>query len=250
MNLDWLIELAEIARAQRCEAIVQLGDLGFFPRRRFGRLFLAGVELLLERMNLRLFFLEGNHDDLDALWRTKLPLVGGFAAVGERVFYLRRGQRFRWHGVRFLAVGGAHSLDRGWRLQIEQTPRTLWWPEETLSDADVARACRGGRVDVLLAHDCPAGVAIPGIDTAAVVETELNRRQLARIVGAVRPVHGLYHAHYHLRFDGRYENLARSLSVPTVGLAYEHTGRDGWTVLDLGRLAAAGDERGYREENR
>jgi predicted phosphodiesterase len=241
MNLDWLAELIRVARDEGCQAIVQLGDFGFFPRWATGAAFLAGAQRLLDAAGLRLYFLDGNHDDHDSLRRLKLPLAGPFVAYGERLFYLPRGCRFTWLGVRFLAVGGAYSIDREQRLEAErqrQTPRSFYWPEEVLSERDVRRASLEGHTDLLLAHNCPAGVAIPGINDTY-PGAEENRRLLGRIVDATRP-RLLLHGHYHLRSEGLYSNRLLGLRVPTIGLAHEHTGRDGWLVLDLEHLELPG----------
>jgi hypothetical protein len=247
-ELGWVVALIDIARSEGCHAIVQLGDLGFLPGFGVGMRFITETASLLRRAGLPLYFLEGNHDDLDALWRTKRRLVSGFVEIDSHLYYLRRGQRFSWSDVSFLAVGGAHSIDRRWRIGTQPLAGTLWWPRETLDDRDLVRASVGGPVDVMFCHDCPAGVTIPGLQT--IEPAAENRRRLGTIVDAVRPKL-LLHAHYHQRFDGFYRNDDLDLVVPTVGLAHEHTGRKGWIVLDLDELSAAGkqaDETGDADE--
>lgn len=230
LNGGWLEQLVAIASEQDCQAIVQLGDLGFFPRRPVARHVLGRLEQRLAEYELDFYFLEGNHDDLDALWRTKRRMRGPFVEIGPHLFYLRRGCRFSWRGVHFLAVGGAYSIDQGWRRRAELQPRTLWWPEETLTDLDVTKACAGGEVDVLLSHDCPAGVSLPNL--RPLPEAEQNRERLARIVDCVRP-RLLFHGHYHQRFDGVYRNQRLGLEVRTFGLADDQGGWASLLILDL-----------------
>lgn len=230
MDSAWMRELIEIARAERCQTIVQLGDLGFFPRRSAGARFLARAEERLGQADITLVFIDGNHDDLDSLAQSTRRMAGPFAEISEYVLYAPRGTRFEWCRVRFLAVGGAYSIDQGWRIRAELQPRTLWWPNEVLSDSDVELASRGGDVDIVLAHDCPAGVEIPGL--LAIPDAEENRRQLARVVDATRP-QLLLHGHFHFRIEGVYENTALGLCVPTIGLAAEHNARDSYMVIDL-----------------
>lgn len=227
---SWMRELIEVARAEHCQAIVQLGDLGFFPRRTAGARFLATAEECLGEAGITLVFIDGNHDDLDSLALSTRRMVGPFAEISQNILYVPRGTRFEWHGVRFLAVGGAYSIDQHWRRVAELRPRTLWWPSEVLSDSDVELASRGGDVDILLAHDSPAGVEIPGLQT--IPDADENRRQLARVVDATRP-QLLLHGHFHFRIEGVYENGALGLRVPTIGLAAEHNGRDSYIVIDL-----------------
>lgn len=106
-------------------------------------------------------------------------------------------------GKTFLGCGGAVSVDRPRR-----TPGVSWWPEEAITGEDVARCVDGGPVDVLVAHDCPAGVVIPGIDDrtgpppfppAEIERSNEHRRLVRRIVDGCRPgliVHGHYHVAY------------------------------------------------------
>lgn len=238
MHLDWFWQLAKAADETGCQAIVQLGDLGYLPATREGHGLLNELQRMLAALDLPLLFVDGNHDDHDALRRSWRPAsrrrVGPFVELDANLFYLPRGCRFSWRGVNVLAVGGAFSIDRDWRLQLERmsgASRTLWWPEEVLSDEDVRRASTAGPADIILAHDCPAGVVIPDIDVV-VAKADENRRRLAQIVDATRPTL-LLHGHYHQRVAGTYRKRLLGLEVQTVGLAHEHTGRDGWLILDL-----------------
>nr|WP_142277563.1 hypothetical protein [Mycobacterium timonense] len=95
-------------------------------------------------------------------------------------------------------------MDRRWGRQGRD-----WWPEEELSAQDTARAIRGGPVDVIVAHDCPAGVAIPGLDRPSswpaedLAASEEHRRRLQSVVDATRP-HALFHGHFHRRYNSEY----------------------------------------------
>jgi hypothetical protein len=81
-----------------------------------------------------------------------------------------------------------------------------WWAEEAITDEQAARAVAGGPADVLIAHDCPAGVLIPGIDDRTLSEAPFpafellrageHRQVLRRVVDAVRPAQ-IWHGHYH-----------------------------------------------------
>src|SRR5262245_61251493 len=65
----------------------------------------------------------------------------------------------------------------------------------------------GGRVDVLLTHDCPAGVVIPGLARFAhfwppdeqVAATE-HRQRLRQVVDNVQP-RVIWHGHYHTDYS-------------------------------------------------
>lgn len=61
-------------------------------------------------------------------------------------------KRYSW-----LALG-AISVARRWR-----TPGRSWWAEERISRNDADAAIAGGPVNVMVSHDAPNGVTIPGI---------------------------------------------------------------------------------------
>ena len=82
-----------------------------------------------------------------------------------------------------------------------------WWREETVTEADLNRAVAGGPADVLVAHDCPAGVEIPGLAETAhlwpaeeLVAAEAHRRRLRSVVDLVRPS-TVWHGHFHRRYS-------------------------------------------------
>lgn len=151
----WFRELVARARAADCQAIVQLGDLGYWPRIKHYSDFLDALPHALVEAEIDLFFIEGNHDDVDVLLDDDLTEAGVFRRVAERVFYIPRGTRWGWGGVRFLGVGGGYSLDRDLRRAGFD-----WFERETLSEAELAAILEpGGEVDILVSHDCPAAIA-------------------------------------------------------------------------------------------
>ena len=103
---SWFENLVHYVREQRCQAILQLGDLGYWPRIRHYDDFLRSLPRQLEGADLDLYFVEGNHEDLDALFDTEFPQVGPFRKIEARVYHLPRGAQWRWRGLRFVSVGG------------------------------------------------------------------------------------------------------------------------------------------------
>ncbi|WP_096303531.1 hypothetical protein [Jatrophihabitans sp. GAS493] len=101
-----------------------------------------------------------------------------------------------------MALGGAISVDRKLRVQGKS-----WWPQETLSAADLATASEDGPVDVMVTHDAPAGTRIPGIHEGsdskwpadAIADSRCHRHQLLQVVADVRPTH-VWHGHYHVEY--------------------------------------------------
>jgi hypothetical protein len=190
--MRWAVQAIGHARAESADVLIHLGDFGYD--------FLPWFLDAIDQQGLTVLFVDGNHDDHD--WLATQPVqANGLRRLRDNVWHLPRGFRWQWAGVRFLACGGAYSVDRQWR-----TLGTSWWAGETISDTDVDRCTTGGPVDVLVAHDCPAGVMIPGIDDrttptpfppAALAEAAVHRQQLRRIVDAVQPWM-IWHGHYHV----------------------------------------------------
>ena len=230
----WMKVVCAKARALGCDAILQLGDFGFWPHEAWGRAYVDRVVELLARHELDCLFIDGNHDNLDVLLADGLPAAGPFRWVAPRLYYMPRGARWSWRGVSFLAMGGAYSFDKEWRLANEPAPRTWWWPQEQISDDDIRRAIEGSRpVDVLVAHDCPAGFKLGEYEPRE--ETKRNRAALGRIVDHVRP-RLLLHAHWHRRTSGWYENEELGFRTWVEGLDMEKTNEDNWLRLGLDEL--------------
>jgi predicted phosphodiesterase len=196
-NLQWARKAIAAAGEAGAEVIVHLGDFGYD----FSREYVRGVERALDRAGVELWFVDGNHEQFPVL--ESYPIEGdGQRHLSDHISHLPRGYRWEWSGVRFLAMGGAYSIDRQWRRLGES-----WWSEETITDDQVQRATVGGPADVLVAHDCPTGVVVPGLDNSAHLWPPLDllragehREQLRRVVDAVQP-RVVWHGHYHRQHD-------------------------------------------------
>lgn len=197
MNTRWAVAAIRRARQNGADVVVHTGDFGyaFAPR------FLLPLSGVLEETGLELLFVDGNHEDHTWLSQIKRR-SDGLGIVGSHIWHLPRGFRWNWDGVRFLALGGAHSVDRQARLQRN----LMWHPEERISLPEAIAAGVGGPADVMVTHDCPAGVMLPGIDDrtgpvpfpAEEIATSQEHRELLRtVVDVVRPG-VLFHGHYHL----------------------------------------------------
>lgn len=136
------------------------------------------------------------HEDHDQLSAHLATCGQGVSiTIAGRVHWLPRGYRWSWHGRTWLALGGATSVDRPIR-----TPGVDWWPEEAITYRQGVEVMAGGPADVMVTHDCPAGVpmALPKPPAWWEMEPAENHRDvLAGIVAEVRP-RWLMHGHYHL----------------------------------------------------
>lgn len=228
-NELWAERVIRYASSRGVDTIVQLGDFGYWLDDHETSSYLATVDSELAAAGIRLFWLDGNHEDHTrrADWLN--------TAAHSNVRYLPRGHRWTWWGKRWMSVGGAMSVDRRYRIEGES-----WWPQEELTDADVDHAMREGEVDLIVSHDCPRGVDIPGVgpDTKGGVRgswppdillaAQDHRDKLARICGSTQPSR-LFHGHYHIPYTAtlRYETVTATTVV--VGLADDDSPMDDHT---------------------
>lgn len=233
-NVNWAVACVEYAAEQRAEAIMHVGDFGYDFRAKFVR----DLDHALRRAAIPLLFVDGNHEDFDTLYRHPVR-NNGLRHVSHWISHIPRGFRWQWAGLTWLGCGGAHSVDRQWR-----EPGKSWWAGETITPEDVDRCVEGGQTDVLISHDCPAGVSIPGLGGSSFPAEEIelaeaHRDVLRQAVNGTRPrliVHGHYHRNYRTEVDLGYGRV----SVQGLGMDGTEFGENMWIVDadDLKELAA------------
>lgn len=214
-NHGWLSKvILEYVPRQNAELILQFGDFGvmeaWWPlqygfRNKYESIekFLDRTEKKLAQNDVPLYFIDGNHDDVSYIYENGYTNEDGFVAIRDHILYCPRGHRWEWGGVRYLALGGAISADKGWSLaEEERNPHKkgkLWFPTEKITDEDVGKCLVGGETDVLVTHDSPWGVHLPGI-TSLGPEYDDNRRRITEVIKHTRPDIVL-HGHYHMRIS-------------------------------------------------
>lgn len=211
--LGWVLHQADQFEVDH---IVQLGDFGYWEHREHGVEFLDRLNDGLEAGGYNFFWLDGNHENHTLLRSRYQP--DGPTHIRSNIIYLPRGTRWEWDGVSFLAIGGAYSMDKDWRIEqyrkkarystskLSAAKWEQWWPEETITDDEVELAIAGGAVDVVLAHDAPLTpdlaleFAKKGINFwKNDPNTTANRAQLQRVFDATNPSHW-FHGHYHVDY--------------------------------------------------
>lgn len=184
--------------------IVHTGDFGVWPNWDHGTDFLNVVDAALDEVDAELWFVDGNHEDhayLTMLMQQR-PVEERRTTpypIRDRIMWLPRGYRWRWHDRTWLALGGATSVDRKLR-----TVGVDWFANESIHHSDYIAAVDRGHADVMVTHDCPQGVRLrtpkanPGWWNLGPAEE--HRRLLLRITEHVQPG-WLFHGHYHLFHD-------------------------------------------------
>ena len=148
-------ELLRRARPlDREDTLIVCGDFGLLwkgTRRERLRL-----DLLNGRLNCRVCFVCGNHENFDLL--EHYP-ISGFAGglvhrIRPRICHLMRGQVFELEGNTIFTFGGATSIDKYRRIE-----GLSWWREEMPSyeelDEGIANLKRyNNKVDYIITHSC------------------------------------------------------------------------------------------------
>jgi Icc-related predicted phosphoesterase len=191
--LQWVYETAV---ANNADAIVQVGDFGFWPRHKQGQRFLAEASNLATTI-IPLHFIDGNHED-----HAELKGLGGEIMPG--LHYHPRGTITTLGPTRFFWFGGAHSIDRHYR-ELGKS----WFLNEHHTDDELAKATQlldvVGPVDVTVTHDAPFGPLLQGIgnlnDFGTSPEDQLAAHRVRTEIdgliarsGARLAVHGHWHS--------------------------------------------------------
>lgn len=222
-SLKHLRYLCAVAEANERSVILSVGDCGFIWR---DDDMLDRATDILAEFNLQLWWLDGNHENFD-LMKTKYGITPDDVLptwLNKRVRYLPRGCRFDIDGVRYMAFGGAPSVD-----QHDRMAHRDWWPDEEITQEQVDRVlAENSRVDVLVTHDAPSGTKTLDrhlerngfqLSMDLIFKTERSRDLIREVVDHVRPtvvVHGHYHYAYN---DG-----------DVIGLACNDGGRGSWAL--------------------
>lgn len=213
-----------LRRSEGRPLIVHLGDYGIWPGA-FGAAYQAVVRDACELYGVRIWFIDGNHDDFTQLEKFR---------DGDPVRWLPRGTRWNWHGRTWLALGGGVSLDRAIRKEGRD-----WWPEEEITGDEAAEAVAGGPAHVMVTHDCPSGVAHsfpPPPPFWDLARGDAHRERLQGVVDQVRPG-WLLHGHLHRAYQ-RVTGMAHG-PVEVTGLDCDGGSGPNWALLDVRRMAWA-----------
>lgn len=214
--------LREIAK-NNVDLIIQVGDFGYWPKSstffsydsndevvRYSQwfptesTFVDQVSLELRKLGLKLWFVDGNHENHEAL--AMLPVgEDGLRKLSEEVFHAPRGFRWKPAEAEWLFLGGAASIDKSFREEGFD-----WFPGEELSVKEIESTILQGEADVLVSHDAPDST--PKMQTVfsqfpmnSGVEVEdynnclKHRRKLEEVFLKCK-IKRVFHGHYHTAY--------------------------------------------------
>jgi hypothetical protein len=201
------------------QRVIHVGDFGIYTDNKSMK-FASKVNEYAKEYGITLIVVPGNHEN----WRVINEMVGddreNLVAYRSNIFIAPRGYRWDWWSMSFLALGGAPSVDRTWRLQLDNRSKDkykanqLWYAEEQITQADVDYVVAGGYADVMIGHDAPHGIrgierAIQGnphgFHMADLLYAEEGRLLMTEAFRGVAPEF-FFHGHYHTAVN---ENIQR-----------------------------------------
>lgn len=235
-NLHAGMAAIDAAVRENCELIVQLGDFGVWPGYS-GVHYLDSLNYRLENENRKLVFVGGNHEDynqIEAWEKVNARSTNGHVYVRSNILYIPRGCVWKWNNKRFLALGGAVSIDKEWR-----EPNESWWWQEAITNEQMAQAVEnvaGRQIDYMFTHDCSDKT--PWKDRLKDdLDSKTNRRKVDWVLDRVKPKMQ-FHGHFHTWYDWQlthgvpFDPQADDAITQVYGLNMEME-RNAMGVLDL-----------------
>lgn len=120
----------------------------------------AGYLEWLNQRNFTTLFVDGNHENFDALNDMPVSLWNGgkIHYVRDNIIHLMRGQVFEIDGKSFFTMGGGNSVDKAFRV-IHQS----WWPQEMPSKSEYNTAVENlqkhnNKIDYIITHTAPTSI--------------------------------------------------------------------------------------------
>lgn len=190
-----------VLKDSESDLYLHVGDFGvweFYDPKSQRQSFLKVIEDELAEQGKELWFIDGNHENFHIL--NSLPKDDrGLGVLSPHIYHIPRGYVWELDGIKFMGLGGAVSIDRGFR-------REGWdyFKDEEITSENLEKALSAGSVDVLLTHDSPilpvpSRSFGPGIDR----DNNASRDAVAEVAAALEPKL-LIHGHYHYAYVGQF----------------------------------------------
>ena len=116
--------------------------------------------------NLQFYLLRGNHDErpqnlptIHLTYDKNIQGVCYYEADYLNIYYLMDGQTYTFGDYTALCLGGAYSVDKYWRLELQSMGSYAgWFPDEQLSKEEmqeITNQVKGKSFDFIFSHTCP-----------------------------------------------------------------------------------------------
>lgn len=220
-----------------CSWIYQVGDFGYWEHTPEGVDFLYDVNSKLIEKNIKLVFIQGNHDKVSLIPEKYSQAENGFFWVRSNIAFAPNGVVWSPNAGKsnFIALGGAYSIDKKWRLANETTPESLWFPEEEMTDVQFDKIVNSitQKIDVMLTHDKPS-MSNPNVKLLSIAECIPNQQRIQKAVNVLQP-RLLVHGHLHSRYTDmiRCGNDGAATRVEGLGADVSQSHFDAWTLISI-----------------
>lgn len=205
-NFPWIHYAIDAFDRFGINTVIQVGDLGIWPGKSYTRAWDEVQSHLVAKDQLWLVA-PGNHEDYDQIEGIPIDEETGWKPFRDNIALLPRGARWEMGKLSFVALGGANSVDRGYRqtMSRDKNRPPTWWAQESITQEDVDNVAAGGYADVMIAHDAPNGVDTIsrrihgnpfGFDPIDILYANDGRAMMDQAFRAVAPklfIHGHYH---------------------------------------------------------
>ena len=145
---------AKLDRFSSKDSLIILGDFGGVWYGNWKDEYLLNA---YEQLPCNIYFIDGNHENFDALEKYPEYTVSGARChvLRNNLFHVKRGEVLTLDGKKFFCFGGARSIDKVYR-----TEGTSWWSREEPSMSEYENAennldAVGWKVDYVLTHCAP-----------------------------------------------------------------------------------------------
>lgn len=189
-----MVEAIDLIARLGWHDVVVVGDFGYWPKQH--PWFLRDTSKAATDFGVTVWWVDGNHEDFGRLYADYGQHHDSPVEILPGVMWLPRGVTWEWESVKFMAMGGAASIDRAHR-----TLGVSWFVEEMISNDDVARSVP---CDIVIAHDSPVNpLEAAGHRFVIDDDSEFCRQQMRHVVALSQPELVL-HGHYHMSSDLEY----------------------------------------------
>jgi len=198
-NLPFAVTALDNAHTNlEADIYFHVGDFGFWPvghEESDHARYLSGLEELLEVQGKTLLWIDGNHEEHK--WLATFPLDEfGLRPISEHIIHIPRGAALMAGDKKIVGLGGARSIDRGFR-----TLDVSWFEEEVISISDLDNALAHETADILLTHEAPAAPWLHGGLGAATEVSSTEQRHFVNEARRGLQPRLLVHGHHHRRYS-------------------------------------------------
>jgi predicted phosphodiesterase len=219
-DTGWALRCLELFHERGISTVYHVGDFGVWGGTD-GASYLRKLNKRLLSYDMRLIVVPGNHENYDMIERWPVNDEGFQSRTTDApsIWYAPRGHTWTHNGAKFVALGGAFSIDK----ELRAVGRS-WWPQEAITPEDVQRLITNldtlewDVVDVFLSHEIPAGLDVGqkafNLPPELEWESYQQRKLLREAVDRAAPK-TLVHGHWHKYLRNTLEGVTYDL-VPYV----------------------------------